>query len=853
MKTKKLIPLALSCLLILETPFLSQAADFSRAQIPSIRTTSQESAVGQDEKLLQEELDIEAQQDTKAEPIDETTQNTKAESIQVAGKLTVSLNQNDKSLSAGSTFQLKASVSGYDASATGNQPQITWSSSKPDVASVSSQGMVTAKAAGNTVITATATITSAGKAYTASSSCAIKVENTVTLNKKKLTLYTCQTSKLTAKASSAVSWRSSDKSVVAVSKKGKLTPKKAGSATITATANGASASCKVTVKEPSLDLEAERTIYIKSPVNLHKEVLPEDNIDWKSSNKKIATVNSKGRVTPKKAGTVTITASCHEIKKSCKITVKKPYVKISSEKIALFAETSYTLDSSARPASKLTFRSSNPKVAKVSRKGKITGVRSGTATITASVPGANVSCEVTVLKNDCKLSRSSQTVMLGNSTTIYMSNASDAGSVSFELSDPSVAKLDADGNTCEITACQTGRTTLKAYYTTYVDGKPVTCMHSCNIKVIGSGIVQQQAAVAVNTHKALTLENVDKPNAAVTDTEWTTSNPLVASVNRHTGNVTGIKYGSAKITAIVSYSDGTTKEYVTNLKVSQPKANAKHTVVAVGHSQKISLSGLTSYSSTTWKPKKKSLISVSPDGTVTTGTKTGKTTLTIKADGQTINHTIIVTNPSMKTTSTLLAPKKTTKIKLSGICAQSNVTYHSMKKSIATVNKSGVIKGHKCGVAKINVRADGNSFTFQVEVVPQRAINACKTGYNIMYSSSYSQARRMSKGYYDCSSLVFRSYGCDTALLGGIPSWAPTAASMASYMERTGKVISYRGLSSSKLRPGDLIFYKAPYSNGRYKNIYHVSMYYGDGYRLEKPLRLYSRDRNIVMIARPVR
>lgn len=119
---------------------------------------------------------------------------------------------------------------------------------------------------------------------------------------------------------------------------------------------------------------------------------------------------------------------------------------------------------------------------------------------------------------------------------------------------------------------------------------------------------------------------------------------------------------------------------------------------------------------------------------------------------------------------------------------------------MATVSKSGVITAHKYGTAKISITADGNRFTFEVNVAPQRAIDACKTGYGIMYSSSYSQARRMTTGYYDCSSLVFRSYGCDTRLLGGISSWAPTAAAMASYMERTGKVISYRGVNVSKLR-----------------------------------------------------
>lgn len=843
MKIKKLITFALSCLLILETPFISQAAELSETEAPTVEASSLEDTDTQKEIYSQDGVTIEPENSAQAESTQTTT------------KLTVSLNQSAASLTAGSTLQLKSTVSGYDTSVTDNQLQISWSSDKQNIASVSSQGLVSAHKSGKAVITANAVLKSAGRTYTASSSCTVTVANKINLNKKKLTLYTCQTSTLSATTapSGTVKWHSSNKSVVTVSQQGKLKPKKTGTATITATANGVSDTCKVTIKEPSLELERDKRAYVKNPVELHVQVAPKGNITWKSSDKTIAEVNDKGKITPKKKGTVTITATCHGLKKSCKVTVKNPSVRMSTEKVILFAESEHALNASAHPSSKLTYRSSNPKVAKVSRDGKIIGVRSGTATITASVPGAKVSCEVTVLRNSHKLSRSSQTLMKGGSTTIYMSDTSAQDNFSFELSNPSIAKLKVDGNACKITAREIGKTTLNAYYTTYIDGQPVTCKQTCSIKVIGAGIVQQQAAVAVGAHKSLTLEHVEKSGVKITGTEWTSSNPSIASVNRHTGNVTGLKYGSAKITAVISYSDGTAKEYITSLKVSQPKANNKTTVVSLGHSQKVGLSGLTSYSNTTWKLKKKSLASITPDGTITAGKKTGKTTLTIKADGKTIKHTIIVTNPSLKTSSTLLAPKKTTKIKLSGVCAQSKITYHSMKKSIATVSKTGVVKGNKCGTAKISVRADGNSFTFQVQVVPQRAIDACKTGYNIMYSSSYSQARRMSSGYYDCSSLVFRSYGCDTGLLGGIPSWAPTAAAMASYMERTGKVISYRGLNVSKLQPGDLIFYKAPYSNGRYKNIYHVSMYYGDGYRLEKPLRPYYPERNIVMIARPVR
>lgn len=819
MKSKRLIPFILGCLLIMETPFVSQAAEPSTVPNPAADIS------------VQAEVPDNSQTDFQ-----------------------ITLNQNTASLNAGDTLQLTPSYSGYNVNAV-NKPQITWSVDRTDIISVSDQGLVTAIKAGNATVTAAATLTADDSAYTASSSCTVTVTDTITLNRKKLTLYTNQTGELnaTVASGSAVTWHSSNESVLHVDSKGKLSPKKTGTATITATANGVSASCEVTVKAPSMKLAASKTIYLKNPVTLKANVAPKGKVTWKSSDKKIAKVNSKGTITPLKIGTVKITASCHGLKQTCKITVKKPSLKLRTQDTVIFAESSFTIDVSAQPSSELTYRSSNPKVAKVSKSGKITGVRSGTATITASVPGAKKSFELTVLKNDHKLSHTSETLMEGSSSTIYMSNASAFDNVTFEVSDPSVAKVNSSGNSCKVTARHAGKTSLNAFYTTYIDGQTVTLKRSCTVNVINSGIVEQQEALAVGTSKTLTLKHVDKPDAAITETTWTSSNPSVANIGLQSGNVKALKFGSAKITAVVSYSDGTDEEYVTNIKVSKPKAVNKRTVVSLGRSQKISLSGLTSFSEITWKLKRKSLVSINPDGTVTAGKKTGKTDLTIKVDGKSIKHTIVVTNPKLKTTYALIAPKKTAKIKLSGVAAESKISYRSMKKSVATVSKSGVITARKCGKASIVVTADGNTFNFQVEVSPQRAIDACNTGYSIMYSSSYSQARRMSTGYYDCSSLVFRSYGCDTGLLGGISSWAPTAASMASYMQSTGKVISYRGVDVSKLLPGDLIFYKAPYNNGRFKNIYHVSMYYGNGFRLEKPLREYYPESHIVMVARPLK
>lgn len=740
MKSRKFIPFILSCLLVFETPFVSQAARFSS------------------------DTSFAAEQSAQAETNFNLTLNHAAGELYAKGSL-----------------QLTPTVQGYNAGKADKPPQFTWASNHPDIASVSGQGLVTAHKTGTATITVSAALNQDGTART-----------------------------LTA-------------------------------------------ACQITVLAPSLKLPDKKNVYLKCPETLAAVAAPAGTIRWISSNKKVATVNNKGKVTPKKTGSTTITASCNGLKKKCKVTVKKPSIKLSEKRVYIFSEGIYTPEIKAHPSSRLTCRSSNTRVAKVSKDGNITGVRPGTATITASVPGAKASCKVTVLKNKYKLNRSSQTLMEGGSTDIYMSNIPAYGSVSYELSDDEIADISTKGSVCKVKARHAGSAILTATYNLYKEGQYVECKQSCTINVIDCGIEQQEASIAVGEQEHLTLKHAEKSDASITDTTWTSSNPKVAIVDSQSGKVLGKKFGQADITAAVSYSDGTAKKYVTQLRVSQPKLKSKYTVVSIGKSQKVPLGGLTSFSDVSWKLKKKSLASISPDGTVSAGYKTGKTTLTIKADGKTFKHTVVVTNPQLKTTFIALAPKGTSKIKLSGISSHSKVTYRSRKSSIATVSKSGVITAHKCGTANISIMADGNRFTFEVDVAPQRAIDACKTGYGIMYSSSYSQARRMSTGYYDCSSLVFRSYGCDTGLLGGISSWAPTAAAMASYMERTGKVISYRGVNVSKLRPGDLLFFRAPYSNGRYKNIYHVSMYYGGGYRLEKPLRPYYPESNLVMVARPVK
>lgn len=155
-------------------------------------------------------------------------------------------------------------------------------------------------------------------------------DSKIVLNSKKATIYIGDTYQLIAtlyNMKGTVKWSSSRPATATVSVKGEVVAKKAGSVTIMATANGKIETCKITVKKPSIKLnKSNATIYTSGnkTIQLNATVKGSSKkVTWKSSNKTVATVNSKGKVTAKKAGTVTITAKANGVTAKCIVTVKK--------------------------------------------------------------------------------------------------------------------------------------------------------------------------------------------------------------------------------------------------------------------------------------------------------------------------------------------------------------------------------------------------------------------------------------------------------------------------------------------------------------------------------------------------
>lgn len=227
------------------------------------------------------------------------------------------------------------------------------------------------------------------------------VKVTVTLDKTSATVYTGKTASLKTTSNDAaktVTYTTSNNAVATVSSTGVVKGVKAGTAVITANCGNATATCKVTVKAPSVKFAKKSAVVYKGKTATVKATLAGvSSVTYKSSNTKIATVNSKtGTVKGIKAGTVTITATSGKLKATYKLTVKNPTFTLTKSSATIAKGKTTTIRSKATPVSTVTYTSSNKKVATVTGKGVVKGISKGKATITVKCNGIIKKFVVTV-------------------------------------------------------------------------------------------------------------------------------------------------------------------------------------------------------------------------------------------------------------------------------------------------------------------------------------------------------------------------------------------------------------------------------------------------------------------------
>ncbi len=168
-------------------------------------------------------------------------------------------------------------------------------------------------------------------------------------------------------------------------------------------ANGNSAPRYFTFKtksKPSIQLNKKTiTLYTKTAnkAKLKATVTAiSGKVKWSSSKPSVAAVSSKGVVTAKKAGTAVIKAAIGKYKAVCTVKVKKPMLKVKKTSITIKKGKKIKLGVTVAPKAKITFKSSNKKVVKVTDKGIIKGLKKGSCKITVKCNGLTKMIKVKV-------------------------------------------------------------------------------------------------------------------------------------------------------------------------------------------------------------------------------------------------------------------------------------------------------------------------------------------------------------------------------------------------------------------------------------------------------------------------
>ncbi len=245
----------------------------------------------------------------------------------------VTLDKATHTLILGEEFTLQATVNPDNAT----NKKLIWKSDNREVAKVIN-GIVKSQKPG----TANITVTTIDGNYTATCTVMVKIPVTgVTLDKTTHTINVGEEFTLQANISpdnatnKNVTWSTSDAAIATVDDNGKITAKKAGTATITVTTEDGNytATCTVTVTAipvTSVTLDkTTHTINVGEEFTLQATVNPDNatnkNITWSTSDATVATVDDNGKVTAKKAGTATITVTTEDGNHTatCEITVTK--------------------------------------------------------------------------------------------------------------------------------------------------------------------------------------------------------------------------------------------------------------------------------------------------------------------------------------------------------------------------------------------------------------------------------------------------------------------------------------------------------------------------------------------------
>ena len=444
---------------------------------------------------------------------------------------------------------------------------VNWKSSDTSVATVASDGKVTARGAGEAVITAT----TVNGGFTASCTITVfKPVESIKLDRSSLKIAVGESAVLTTDVlpedagDRSVKWGSSNTDIAVVSDDGTVTGVAQGSTVVYAQTvdGGYLAGCEVKVIVPvqSVTLTpASLSMKAGESRDISFAVLPENASDrrvlWSSDNDCV--MIDGGTVTAVKPGTAVVTAASRDgyARGTCTVTVTQPVtgVSLTPDTLSMTPWSASILHLEIRPADasnkNVTWRSSDPSVVWVSDGVVSTGDKAGTARIyvTTEDGGYTAVCKVTVTipVTGVKLAQETMILQPGASSKLvpaFTPENATVQAVTWSSSNPAAAKVASDGT---VTGVADGTSVITV--TTKDGGFTASC--TVTVRRDAEGVVLDRTELSLKPGGTEKLKASILPEGASNPkVSWTTSDASVATVSAD-GTVTAGKAGTAVITA----------------------------------------------------------------------------------------------------------------------------------------------------------------------------------------------------------------------------------------------------------------------------------------------------------------
>ena len=644
------------------------------------------------------------------------------------------------------------------------QGELIWTSSDISVCTVDESGLVTANKVGEAVVTVTINV---GNGVTKRAQCNIKVVTTV--SEIKLTSKTPYvgidenltiSAEIIPKVSGAeLKWISSDPTIAEITNESALSVTikgiKAGQVVITAVnpVNGVVGTKLIEVVSDitSITLSDTEVVIPKSAgyYQLYATCEPnlpaKEKLEWSSSDRKVVTVDSNGKVSIVNPGTAIINVlSSNGKMASCKFTILQGMesINLDESNIVMYVGDTYRMTYTLKPDTvsdkSLKWTTSDSKILTVDSTGFFTAKNVGSCVVTAQAQdgsGVFASCTVTVLRNatEITLDVKELTLNVGESYTLetLLKPVDSTDTVIFESNNTKIATVSATGK-----IIAKGKGSCVIFVRTDA-GASTYCNVTVTQQVMEISLSPATATIQVGDTLEL-IKNITPANATDQEVTWESNDTSIATVDEN-GKVTAVGGGATIITCttddgdLMAYSLITVIEKVTTVSLDQESLK-----IAIGEKKKLTatISGEKATNKTVkWASSNKKVCKVTKNGTIK-GVKPGTCIIRVKAaDGSGVYSDCEVTvyratkEIDLSATYVEIVQGKSVKIKATTNPSKPtySVVWSSDNEKVAAVTRKGKITALKTGDCTIKCTAGDDPEVFAVcyvhVVAPEKPVS----------------------------------------------------------------------------------------------------------------------------------